>query len=145
MKDFPLHSVLDYRKNLEDKAQLALSQARQEYQRIDQRIRAEKERLAEVRQALDKRQIQGTDAMTLMLHQQYLEAVGHNLQRLEQELLWADKKIWDKKKALHTACTNKKKLEKLKTSHELKVQAEKNRVETAQLDEVAASRWGGNW
>lgn len=145
MKDFPLHSVLDYRKNLEDKAQLALSQARQEYQRIEQRMLAEKAQLAEVRQALNKHQVQGTDAMTLMLHQQFLEAVGHNLQRLEQELARADQKIWDQKKALHTACTNKKKLEKLKTSHELRVQAEKNRLETAQLDEVATSRWGGNW
>lgn len=145
MSDFPLLSVLDYRKNLEDRAQLALSQARQEYQKIEQRMLAEKAQLAEVRHALNKCQIQGTDGMTLMLHQQFLEAVGHNLQKLEQELLRADQKIWDKKKALHTACTNKKKLEKLKASHELRVQAEMNRVETAQLDEVATSKWGGNW
>ncbi|MFW6105951.1 MAG: flagellar export protein FliJ [Desulfovermiculus sp.] len=145
MKDFPLDSVLNYRKNLEDMAQLALGQARQEYRRVEQRILAEKEQLAEVRQALDARQTQGTDAMTLMLHQQYLERLGHNLQRLEQELLRMDKMIWDKKKALHTACTDKKKLEKLKMRHELEAQAEENRVETAQLDEVAAFRWGGNW
>ncbi|MFW5819089.1 MAG: flagellar export protein FliJ [Desulfovermiculus sp.] len=145
MKDFPLDSVLNYRKNLEDMAQLALGQARQEYQRIEQRILAEQAQLAEVRQALDARQTQGTDAMTLMLHQQYLERLGHNLQRLEQELLRMDKMIWDKKKALHTACTDKKKLEKLKMRHELEAQAEENRVETAQLDEVAAFRWGGNW
>lgn len=145
MKDFPLDSVLNYRKNLEDMAQLALGQARQEYRRVEQRILAEKAQLAEVRQALDSRQTQGTDAMTLMLHQQYLERLGHNLQRLEQELLRMDKMIWDKKKALHTACTDKKKLEKLKMRHELEAQAEENRVETAQLDEVAAFRWGGNW
>lgn len=145
MKDFPLDSVLNYRKNLEDMAQLALGQARQEYRRVEQRILAEKAQLAEVRQALDARQTQGTDAMTLMLHQQYLERLGHNLQRLEQELLRMDKMIWDKKKALHTACTDKKKLEKLKMRHELEAQAEENRVETAQLDEVAAFRWGGNW
>ncbi|MFP4049962.1 MAG: hypothetical protein ACLFT8_08425, partial [Desulfovermiculus sp.] len=87
MKDFPLDSVLNYRKNLEDMAQLALGQARQEYRRVEQRILAEKAQLAEVRRALDSRQTQGTDAMTLMLHQQYLERLGHNLQRLEQELL----------------------------------------------------------
>lgn len=145
MKDFPLDSVLNYRKNLEDMAQLALGQARQEYRRVEQRILAEKAQLAEVRRALDSRQTQGTDAMTLMLHQQYLERLGHNLQRLEQELLRMDKMIWDKKKALHTACTDKKKLEKLKMRHELEAQAEENRVETAQLDEVAAFRWGGNW
>ena len=146
MKRFPMQAVLGYRENLEEMAQLALSQVQLEYQKIEQKIEKEKKHLQGVRQEFEQCQKQGTDAMTLVLYQQCLEGTSHNLQKLDHELKLTDQKVQEKKQALYQARTDKKKLQKLKERHDHWVQTEENRLETEHMDDVAISRWGRkNW
>lgn len=142
MKRFPLHSVLGYRENLEDMAQLSLARARQEYQSVMERKQAEEKRLLEVRQEFAKHQARGMDGMSLALYQQCLDSILHGLQTIQSELDRAEQKVEDEKKALHKASTDKKKLEKLKERHESRAREEDKRLETAMLDDVAVCGWG---
>ncbi len=142
MTYFPLQSVLGYKKSLEDQAQLSLAKARQEYQSISDQRQAEKQRLLHMRKEFEQHQSQGMDGMSLVLYQQCLDSMSHGLRRMDVELARAEQKVLEKKQDLHQACTDKKKLEKLKERHEQRSKAESNRLETMELDDVALCGWG---
>jgi flagellar export protein FliJ len=141
---FPLHSVLGYKKRLEDQAQLALAKARQEYQTISDQRQAEEQRLLHIRKEFEQDQSQGIDGISLVLYQQCLDSITHGLRQMDLELARAEQKVMEKKQDLYKACTDKKKLDKLKERHAQRSKAESNRLETIELDEVAIYEWGRN-
>ncbi|MFP4258524.1 MAG: flagellar export protein FliJ [Desulfovermiculus sp.] len=142
MRRFPLLSVLGYRKNAEDMAQLALTRARQEYQSLKDHKQAEEKRLLDVRQEFEAQQARGMTCMTMLLYQQCLESIAREVHKIDADIARAGQKVEDKKQALHKACTDKKMLEKLNERHDHRMRLEDNRMETLQLDDVAVFGWG---
>ncbi len=144
MTKFKLQSVLGYRKNLEEMAQLELAQARQYYLSIQQNIETEQEHIQDLRKAYQLCQAKGAEAMILILYQQSLDSALHTLHKLKSELTKAEQMVSCKKEALQAASTDKKLLQKLKERHEQRDRIEQERQETMFLDDSASACWNRN-
>jgi flagellar FliJ protein len=137
MRPFRLHTVLNYRQRLQDKAQERLVRAKEEEDRIRMEMEREQERLREMCRRFETRKKEGISVREVLVYQNHIGHIRNRLAQLDGELQSAQQEVARKERELRRASREKKLLEKLKEKQDHRyVQFLEDR-EKKELDEVA--------
>ncbi|MCD6526686.1 MAG: flagellar export protein FliJ [Desulfuromonas sp.] len=137
MKPFKLQVVLEHRQRLEDQARQGLANAVQQERQVVVEIAQHTQELAETSRDYEQRQLQGMDAREFILYENQLNHKRQLLIDLEKKLHTTQQQVLASRKALGDASRDKKLLEKLKEKKAIEEKQKLQRLEMAQLDEVA--------
>lgn len=142
MKPFRLESVLEYRKQIENKAQKSLLMCLEQKHLMILKKEEEQQKLQKLYDSFQGSQHKGVLIAEINL---YVECIGckkNQLQDIGQQLDKLDQKIKQKQKKLVQARQKKKALEILKKNRE-KIEKEKHKhMENVFLDELAIRYFG---
>lgn len=142
MKPFRLESVLEYRKQIENKAQKSLLMCLEQKHLLILKKEEEQQKLQKLYDSFQGAQHKGVLITEINL---YVECIGckkNQLQDIRQQLDKLDQKIKQKQKKLVHARQEKKVLEILKKNRE-KIEKEKHKhMENVFLDELAIRYFG---
>jgi len=137
MKPFRLHTVLDYRRTLENRATERLTRAREEVERLVSELEGEKARLQEIRREFEERKSRGTDVREILVFQTHLRRVREEIGGRELELESAREDAARKEEELLRASRERKLLERLKEKQDARYTRFLEEKEKKELDEVA--------
>jgi flagellar FliJ protein len=137
MKPFRLHTVLSYRRTLENRAQERLVRAREEVDRVLREMELEQERLREMCQDFEDRKRQGMSVREVLVYQNHLRRVRNEIACREEELQSAREDMARREGELHRASRDRKLLEKLKEKQDARYLQYLEDKEKKELDEVA--------
>ncbi|MFH1982237.1 MAG: flagellar export protein FliJ [Pseudomonadota bacterium] len=141
MFHFPLQSLLNHRKYLEEALQIEMADLQQrleaERQRADVLCRA----LVDNRQRLDGMQRNGARACDLQMAVRYLARLAEQITLQEKTLQRAVHRIERKRADLIEAVKQRKVIEKLKEKSEQAYQEENRRKEMNLINEIAIGRF----
>lgn len=137
MKPFKLQVVLEQRQRLVDQAQQTLAAALQHEREIMNRLTAETCDLADICRDYEDRQAVGMQSHEFALYENTINHSRHTLIELDKQLGDARDGVLQCREKLGAASRDKKLLEKLKEKKLEEVKKELNRLEMAQIDEVA--------
>lgn len=137
---FKLAKILEYRRQVEDQAKLALSQARQT--RAEHLARVERLRLdfqSCLRELSAHKQLTQAD---LWLWSSYRERLAQDMAQAEKHLTELDKLVETRRKELVAKALERKLLEKLRAKQAEKHEHDAQRKEQNEFDETATLRHG---
>ncbi|MBI4714373.1 MAG: flagellar export protein FliJ [Nitrospirae bacterium] len=139
---FPLETVLDYRKSLEE-------QARREFMEAKEALELEERRLGVLEAArrksaddLKARQTRSADPRELLLYHGYLQQVGREIELQQRRVTEVMRRYTDKRETLLSTSKDKKVLEKLKERKEDLSRVRVRREERRRLDETVRGGHG---
>ncbi len=137
MKPFRLHTVLSYRRTLENRAQERLVRAREEVDRLLREKEREQERLRQMCLEFEDRKSQGMSIREVLVYQNHLRHVRDGIAQRDKALQSAREDASRKERELHKASMQRKLLEKLKEKQDTRYQQYLEDKEKKELDEVA--------
>lgn len=137
MEPFKLHTVLKYRKQLENRAMHAYFEALEEEAQALAVYRQHQEELEQLYTTLQSDRDQGTTVTRLILMENRITIVKEHLAQAEEQLSEAKKKLTMKKTALIEAGKDRRIIEKLEEKQNETYRRYLERKERIMLDELA--------
>ena len=137
MKPFRLHTVLSYRRTLENRAQERLVRAREEEERLLREMEREQTRLRDLCMEFEDKKRQGMNVGEVLVYQNHLHRVRSLIAQRESELQSARNDVARKKGELSRASRERKLLEKLKEKQDRRYTQYLEDEEKKELDEIA--------
>ncbi len=136
MKPFRLHTVLNYRQRIQDKAQERLVRAKEKQESVELEIEREQARLRAMCRDFEGRKSQGMSVGEILVCQNHIRHIRDRLARLQRDLQAARDEVAGKEKELHRASREKKLLEKLKEKQDHRYAQFLEEKEKKELDEI---------
>jgi len=137
MRPFRLHTVLSYRRTLENRAQERLVRAREEEERLLGETEREQTRLRGLCMEFEDKKRQGMNAGEVLVYQNHLYRMRNLIAQKESELQSARQEVARKKRELSQASRERKLLEKLKEKQDSRYLQYLEDKEKKELDEIA--------
>lgn len=137
MKPFRLHTVLSYRRTLENRAQERLVRAREEEERLLREMEREQTRLRDLCMEFEDKKKQGINVGEVLVYQNHLHQVRNLIAQRESELQSARDDVARKERDLSRASRERKLLEKLKEKQDRRYRQYLEDKEKKELDEIA--------
>lgn len=137
MKPFRLHTVLNYRQRIQDKAQERLVRAKEKEESVQLEMEREQERMREICHDFERRKSQGMSVREVLVCQNHIGHIRNRLAQLERDLQVARDEVASKEKELNRASKEKKLLEKLKEKQDHRYTQFLEDKEKKELDEIA--------
>lgn len=136
-ENFKLQTVLDYRQRLENLAQQGLADALRREAALQQQIAEAQNELHRLQQDLTSRQQDGITVHDLQLFALSIKRQRKALQDLMKQALRLHRDVTVQRDRLTRAAQDKKLLESLKEKKEAEQRYLEQRLETAELDDLA--------
>ncbi len=140
MKPFSLHTVLDYRKSLEDKAKNALLKAKNEESKIQELIDKTHHQYQRCLAENNDLQKQDCSILDLVRSEEKITYIKQQLKHLNATLALKRKAVQKAHQSLVQCSQKKKVMENLKEKQDLEWRSYVNKKEAAMLDEIAILR-----
>lgn len=137
MKPFRLHTVLNYRQRIQDRAQERLVRAKEKQESVESQIEREQDRLREMCRDFERRKSQGMSVGEILVCQNHIRHIRDRLAQLERDLQAARDEVVSREKELNRASREKKLLEKLKEKQDHRYVQFLEDKEKKELDEIA--------
>lgn len=137
MKPFRLHTVLRYRRTLENRAQERLIRSREEEERLSRELAREQECLRELCTELEDKKRQGMNVGEILVYQNHLRRLRNLIAQRESELQSARDDVARKKQELSRRSRERKLMEKLKEKQDSRYEQYLEDKEKQELDEIA--------
>lgn len=137
MKPFRLHTVLRYRRTLENWAQERLIRSREEEERLSNELDREQGCLRELCTEFEDRKRQGMNVGEILVYQNHLRRVRNMIAQRESELQSAREDVARKKQELSQRSRERKLMEKLKEKQDSRYEQYLEDKEKQELDEFA--------
>lgn len=136
-KPFKLQTVLNYRHRLENIASQKLADALYRERALQPQLAEKREDLHRLQKELTRHQQIGISVQQLQFYRHSIHHAQTNLRALEKQIVKLCQEVEARRRELVVACRDKKLLENLKEKMASEEAFETNRIEDAQLDEIA--------
>ena len=141
---FRLNKILDYRTYLTKKAQIDVSNARNECLRREQEVMRLIEKRSDISRQCSEEESKGISVIAYYTYQAYLQRIGFDLEKANIRLNEGKEEVMAKEIILKRASINKKSLEVLKELKHKKYVESLGREEQKTLDEIVITGKGRN-
>lgn len=141
---FPMQRILDFRRQEEEQAQLALARAESELLRVRTRIEEVQAELSAAFEHLSSSL--NMEANQFWIWNRYRDGLQFDLERLHSEWHEIDQKVNSCRQDLILKAKERKKLERLRDNQMMKHHHEELNREQKEIDEMATLRFeNGSW
>lgn len=140
MKPFAFHTVLTYRKRLEDNARQRLADAKKAVDAVEQKLREEQQALAALIAKKERLQEEGINIMDLILYEERINRAQANIRAIEKNLLDKNEIMQREQQHLLSRAKDRRIMERLKERQDIAWQGYLDKKELAMLDEIAITR-----
>lgn len=137
MKPFSLHTVLSYRKRLEDIAKNRLFEAQTEKQKVQDKLTEEENGYAHLLVTLERLQTEGIDILDLIRYEDQILFTKNRIISIKKTLSEKIARVANEREHLIQRSKERKIMEKLKEKQNQSWQEYLNKKEAALLDEIA--------
>ncbi len=137
MQAFKLDTVLNIRRQAEDKARQFLFAAMEKEQEADRVLRERKGELEDLYQTLQRHYSRGTSVPQLELIENWISVVKQNIIQAEKNVIAAQRQTENRRQKLLKASKDTKIMEKMKEQQNNAYREHLNKKERAMLDELA--------
>ena len=137
MQPFKLDTVLNIRRQAEDKARQFLFAAMEKEQEADRVLRERKGELEDLYQTLQRHYSLGTSVPQLELIENWISVVKQNIIQAEKNVIAAQRQTENRRQKLLKASKDTKIMEKMKEQQNNAYREHLNKKERAMLDELA--------
>lgn len=134
---FKLQTVLDHRQRLENLAQQKLADSLRRESELQHQIAEQQACLIKLHQELAHRQQHGTTIDELQLYQRSIDSKRKQIRKLVEQAEQLHREVARNRRNLTEASQEKKLLENLKDKKEAERRYHENRLEMAELDDIA--------
>jgi flagellar FliJ protein len=142
MKPFAFHTVLAYRKRLEDIAQQRLAEAKKVRDAVQQKLREEKTNLSHLIQTTESLQTEGVNITELVRYEEQIIRVKSNVMAIEKNFMDKAEIVRQERHNLVRRAKDRQIMERLKDHQDMAWKAYLDKKEIAMLDEIAIIRHG---
>lgn len=142
MKPFAFHTVLAYRKRLEDIAQQRLAEARKVRDAVQQKLREEKNHLSQLINTTECLQAEGVNITELVRYEEQILRVKSNVTAIEKNFSDKAEIVRQEQQNLLRRAKDRQIMERLKDHQDMAWKAYLDKKEIAMLDEIAIIRHG---
>lgn len=142
MKPFAFHTVLAYRKRLEDIAQQRLAEARKIRDAVQQKLREEKNNLSLLIETTDSLQTEGVNITELVRYEEQILRVKSNVAAIEKNFSDKAEIVRKEQQNLLRRAKDRQIMERLKEHQDTAWKSYLDKKEIAMLDEIAIIRHG---
>lgn len=142
MKPFAFHTVLAYRKRLEDIAQQRLADARKVRDAVQQKLREEKNNLSQLIKTTERLQTEGVNITELVRYEEQILRVKSNVTAIEKNFSDKTEIVRQEQQNLLRRAKDRQIMERLKDHQDMAWKAYLDKREIAMLDEIAIIRHG---
>lgn len=140
MKPFSLHTVLKYRKQMENKAINRLAEAERRMRIIENQFQRKNNAYHNLINELARRQSQPMDVADLIRYEEHIYYTADQLQDLKEKLDDAKELVMKARNHVLTKSKEKKVMEKLRDRQNLAWKQYLDKKEAATMDEIAVMR-----
>lgn len=140
MKPFAFHTVLNYRKRLEDTARQRLAEAKKAVDAVSKKLREEQDALAALIHKKDLLQREGINIMELVLYEEQITRAKANIKAIEKNLLDKTEIMHQEQQHLLRRAKDRRIMERLKERQDIAWKGYLDKKELAMLDEIAITR-----
>ncbi len=137
MKPFTLHAVLNYRRQLENRALHSLTQALELETKLKEAFQTAENELAGLYADLQRDQEQGTSIDRLLLFNQRIDLVKEQVQHHKTALEKGQAQVTQKRQVLLRASKDRRIMEKMEEQQNAAYKRHLEKLEVAMLDEIA--------
>lgn len=137
MKPFSLHTVLSYRKRLENIAKNRLFEAQTEKQKVQDKLTEEENGYAHLLVTLERLQTEGIDILDLIRYEDQILFTKNRIISIKKTLSEKIARVANEREHLIQRSKERKIMEKLKEKQNQSWQEYLNKKEAALLDEIA--------
>ncbi|MDP3481167.1 MAG: flagellar export protein FliJ [Desulfoprunum sp.] len=137
MKPFSLHTVLSYRKRLEDIAKNRLFEAQTEKQKVQDKLTEEENGYTQLLVTLERLQTEGIDILDLIRYEDQILFTKNRIISIKKTLSEKIARVANEREHLIQRSKERKIMEKLKEKQNQSWQEYLNKKEAALLDEIA--------
>ncbi|MFV0439001.1 MAG: flagellar export protein FliJ [Desulfopila sp.] len=137
MKPFTLDSVLDYRRQLEEKAQGHLVAAQQAREQVELQLAEQRAMYRSLAATIDRQQLAGVNILELIDHEEHLQYLKNQIDMLAGELQKKSEHLARTRRELLTRSKERRTMDKLKERQTAEWQNFLQKKEAATLDEIA--------
>ena len=142
MRPFRLHTVLNYRKSLENRARERLTRAREEAEQLRQEINQRESLLQQICREFEAKKGQGTDVGQIMVYRNHQLRLRNEIAGIRRDLQAAEDRAARRERELIRASRDRKLLEKLKERQDQRYVQYLEEKEKKELDEIAVLYYG---
>ncbi len=140
---FRLENILKYRNYMEQRAQMALLDVRNEFMRIENRVKRLATERTEVRLKCRDEVTKGLDVPMYKIHQAFLQKLDHDIVIAHEAIQEAGDKVKAQEKILKGESIKKRSLETLKDLRRTNYIKELEQEEQRFMDEMVIIKRGG--
>ena len=140
MKPFAFHTVLNYRKRLEDTARQRLAEAKKAVDAVAKKLGEEQDALAALIHKKERLQEEGINIMELVLYEEQITRAQANIKAIEKNLLDKTEIMHQEQQHLLRRAKDRRIMERLKERQDIAWKAYLDKKELAMLDEIAITR-----
>lgn len=140
MKPFAFHTVLNYRKRLEDTARQRLAEAKKVVDVVAKRLGEEQDTLAALIRKTELLQQEGINIMELVLYEEQITRMEANIKAIAKNLLDKNEIMQQEQQHLLRRAKDRRIMERLKERQDIAWRGYLDKKELAMLDEIAVTR-----
>ena len=137
-RKFPLESVLNYRRNIEEQAITELKQVQTVLEREERRLNLLESVWRKSAEDLKKKQSTVSDPREILLYHHFLRQMALEIETQQQRMAEVDQEYNDRREILLDAAKGKKIIEKLKEKQEELMKTQDKKKDRKAMDESAA-------
>ncbi len=141
MKPFALHTVLKYRKQLENKAFNRLVEAEKKKSLLEAQLHEKEENYLNLKTSLEAMQVHGIDVNDLIRYEERIQYIKTQIADLTEKIIDADALVFKARTHVLTKSKEKQVMENLRDRQNLAYKQYLDKKEAAQMDEIAVMNY----